>query len=163
MKKIIGLIAAMVLAAVMVTAATAGEDKVYICHASGQAGTLKFETLYLPPAGVAAHFENGGTPKAGHELDYFGECTEEPPPTDYCETLEGVQGPEDECPPVTELTELPVGVTFNEATCTTGPSVRFVKTATPLGQRPFYNVTPDPPYVTGVEYTFTADDFKDDR
>ena len=51
---------------------------------------------------------------------------------------------------------LPVGVTFTEATCTTGPSAQFVKTfIAGVGLRPFYNVLPDPPFVPGVEYTFS--------
>lgn len=54
-------------------------EKVTICHAAGQAGTTKFVTLELPPAGVAAHFTNNGTPKAGHELDYFGPCINDSP------------------------------------------------------------------------------------
>ena len=51
---------------------------------------------------------------------------------------------------------LPVGVTFTEATCTTGPSAQFVKTfIAGVGLRPFYNVLPDPPFVPGVEYKFS--------
>lgn len=54
---------------------------------------------------------------------------------------------------------LPAGVTFTEATCTTGPSFQFVKTATPLGMRPFYNVEGplvDGKPVAGATYTITA-------
>ena len=156
---ILGLVA--VLALGLGTAALAGDhppggDKIYICHASGQAGTTKFETLYLPPAGVAAHFENNGTPKAGHELDYFGPCNEEPPPTDYCDTLPGVQGEDEDCPPpVTQPIEVTAGVTFTEATCTTGPSFHLVKST----GIPFYDVEGplvDGKPVAGGTYTITA-------
>src|SRR5215203_3514785 len=55
-----------------------GENgKITICHASGQAGTLKFETLELPLAGVLGHFDESGTPLAGHEQDTFGPCETE--------------------------------------------------------------------------------------
>lgn len=52
-------------------------DKVVICHASGLAGTTKYETLELPYVAVygqAGHFYENGTPRAGHEQDYLGEC-----------------------------------------------------------------------------------------
>jgi hypothetical protein len=55
--------------------ASAGAEKVVICHASGHAGTLKFETLEISPSALGAHFEENGTPKAGHEADYMGACT----------------------------------------------------------------------------------------
>lgn len=54
-----------------------GVEKITICHASGLAGTTKFETLELPyPAvfGEAGHFYENGTPRAGHEEDYLGPC-----------------------------------------------------------------------------------------
>jgi uncharacterized repeat protein (TIGR01451 family) len=50
-------------------------------------------------------------------------------------------------------------VTFNEATCTTGPSFQFVKTATEFGPRPFYFVEGplvDGKPVAGASYTITA-------
>lgn len=65
------------------TAVSAGQDKVTICHASGLAGTTKFETLTIAyPAvyGEAGHFYENGTPRAGHEQDYLGPCIE-PTPT----------------------------------------------------------------------------------
>ncbi|HET9286420.1 MAG TPA: DUF11 domain-containing protein [Gaiella sp.] len=54
---------------------------------------------------------------------------------------------------------LATGVTFNEATCTTGPSFQFVKTATEFGPRPFYSVEGplvDGKPVAGASYTVTA-------
>lgn len=64
------------------TQASAGADKITICHATG-AG--KYVTLVLPPKAVygskerSGHFNENGTPAAGHEDDYLGPCL--PPPT----------------------------------------------------------------------------------
>jgi hypothetical protein len=61
--------------------------KVTICHASGLAGTTKFETLTISENAVygrkgnAGHFEENGTPRAGHEQDYFGACKTDATPT----------------------------------------------------------------------------------
>lgn len=53
------------------------DDKVTICHAAGRAGTTQFVTLtisYNAAFGQAGHFNENGTPKAGHEDDYLGAC-----------------------------------------------------------------------------------------
>ena len=58
----------------------AAAEKVTICHAAGLADTTQFVTLTIAePAvyGPAGHFEENGTPRAGHEQDYFGECPSE--------------------------------------------------------------------------------------
>ena len=50
---------------------------VTICHAAGLEGTTQFVTLTLPEVAVfgqAGHFNEDGTPAAGHEADYLGEC-----------------------------------------------------------------------------------------
>ncbi len=67
-------------------------DKITICHAAGQDDTLRFVTLTLNEHAVygqAGHFYENGTPQAGHENDYFGECevvaTPTPTPTPICE------------------------------------------------------------------------------
>jgi outer membrane biosynthesis protein TonB len=68
--------------AIAVPLVAAGQDKVTICHASGLAGTTKFETLTIAyPAvyGPAGHFYENGTPQAGHEEDYLGPCNEPQP------------------------------------------------------------------------------------
>lgn len=68
------------------------EDKVTICHGAGQAGTTHYETLTISRNAVyqdhsqGGHFYENGTPKAGHEEDYLGECQDadpspEPSPT----------------------------------------------------------------------------------
>lgn len=54
-----------------------GNDKVTICHAAGQAGTTKYVTLNISENAVygpAGHFNENGTPQAGHEEDYLGPC-----------------------------------------------------------------------------------------
>ena len=53
---------------------------VTICHAAGLDDTTHFVTLTIgEPAvyGPGGHFNEDGTPAAGHELDYFGECVGE--------------------------------------------------------------------------------------
>ena len=57
-------------------------EMVTLCHAAGQAGTTKFETLTIPynaaygnANGNGGHFTESGTPQAGHEDDYLGACT----------------------------------------------------------------------------------------
>ena len=50
---------------------------VTLCHAAGQEGTLQFTTLtiaYNAAYGQAGHFNEDGTPTAGHENDYLGAC-----------------------------------------------------------------------------------------
>jgi hypothetical protein len=59
---------------------------VTICHAAGQEGTTHFNTLTLPYVAVygeAGHFYENGTPQAGHEDDYLGECEVLEGPGDY--------------------------------------------------------------------------------
>jgi len=50
--------------------------QVTICHAAGRAGTTHFITLTVSQNGLGAHFLSNGTPKAGHELDTLGPCTQ---------------------------------------------------------------------------------------
>lgn len=63
---------------------------VTICHATGLAGTTHFVTLTLPENAVygqAGHFNENGTPNAGHEQDYLGSCNgDETTPTDTTPT-----------------------------------------------------------------------------
>lgn len=49
-------------------------DKVTICHAAGLAGSTQFATLTIPTPALSGHFDNNGTPLAGHEEDFFGFC-----------------------------------------------------------------------------------------
>lgn len=64
---------------------SAAKDEVCICHAAGQAGTTHFVTVCANRTaiyGQAGHFNEDGTPQAGHEDDYEGRCTEPSPPPD---------------------------------------------------------------------------------
>ncbi|MFC1653942.1 hypothetical protein ACFL1M_03810, partial [Patescibacteria group bacterium] len=66
-----------------------GPEKVTLCHAAGQVGTLQYVTLtiaYPAAYGPAGHFYENGTPRAGHENDHLGPCTcEEDPDQEFCE------------------------------------------------------------------------------
>jgi len=63
--------------------------KYFVCHAAGQEGTMHFEYLELPyqaTFGQAGHFNEDGTPRAGHEDDFLtvegdGDCDGENAPT----------------------------------------------------------------------------------
>ena len=53
-------------------------EQVTICHAAGQDDTTQFVTLTIAEQaayGQAGHFNEDGTPRAGHENDYLGACT----------------------------------------------------------------------------------------
>jgi hypothetical protein len=59
-------------------------DKVTICHVAGRADdpanyitlTIGWNAVYGP----GGHFNENGTPQAGHEQDTYGECEPPPPP-----------------------------------------------------------------------------------
>jgi hypothetical protein len=55
-------------------AANASSDQVTLCHYNGQAGSDSYNTLTLPPNAASGHIDENGTPTAGHENDYLGEC-----------------------------------------------------------------------------------------
>jgi hypothetical protein len=59
--------------------AMAKPDKITICHAAGQDGTDHFVTLDLSSQSVygnGGHFEENGTPRAGHQGDHLGPCAD---------------------------------------------------------------------------------------
>jgi hypothetical protein len=79
------------LAAAGVRPAFGTNEKITICHAAGQEGTTKFVTLELPPAAVfgpGGHFNENGTPAAGHEQDYMGPCRGDTTSTETTGTTE---------------------------------------------------------------------------
>ena len=54
------------------------EKKITICHAAGRDGTTHYRTLdisYNAVYGPGGHFNENGTPRAGHENDHLGACT----------------------------------------------------------------------------------------
>lgn len=130
MKKLmigVALLASLLVAVAVGTASGGPPTMVTICHASGQAGTLKFETLTIPENAVypnaqghGGHFGEGGTVLAGHEQDYFGAC-HETPPIDVCPDMDGVQtDPEDCAPPVDQCPNI-AGVQTDPEDCEQPP------------------------------------------
>src|SRR5262245_31943974 len=104
-------------------------DKVTICHASGLAGTTKFETLTIGHQAVygpGGHFNENGTPQAGHEQDYFGPCM-----TDTTTTPTGTT-PTDTTPTDTTPTDTTPTTPTETTPTTTTPGMRC-----PPGQGPF--------------------------
>jgi hypothetical protein len=76
-----------VCAGVWAGAATGGDNhKVVICHAAGQAGTTKYVTIEVDEHALKGHFDENGTPQAGHEQDYMGACHTDTTPTDTTPT-----------------------------------------------------------------------------
>jgi hypothetical protein len=58
-------------------ASAAPPEKVVICHAAGLEDVpANWVTLELPLEALNGHFDEQGTPQAGHEEDYFGTCEE---------------------------------------------------------------------------------------
>ncbi len=90
-------------------------EKITICHAAGLAGTQHFETLtisYSAVYGPGGHFNENGTPQAGHERDYLGPCISALPtqtltPTSTATTVIIIVTPE-ETPEVTPTDELDI-------------------------------------------------------
>ena len=80
-KVVIALVMILIVGFTARTVTAGGDDgKVTLCHASGQSGTLHYETLtvgYPAAYGEAGHFYENGTPRAGHEDDYLGPCRPE--------------------------------------------------------------------------------------
>jgi LPXTG-motif cell wall-anchored protein len=126
--------------------------KVTICHAAGQEGTDKYLTLTISEHAVykdrGGHFYENGTPRAGHENDYFGECkvqettttsTTVPPTTSVVTTtIPETSVPETSAPgttlPETSAPETTVpSTTFPETTVpeTTVPTATTVEVGTP--------------------------------
>lgn len=61
---------------------TAPADKVTICHAAGLDGTTHFVEITISENaafGKAGHFDENGTPNAGHEDDSIGPCDKKEP------------------------------------------------------------------------------------
>ncbi len=77
MKKVIAAVLLTVGSLTIYAGVNANEEKVTICHAAGQDGTTQYVTLTISrnaAFGQAGHFNEDGTPQAGHENDYLGAC-----------------------------------------------------------------------------------------
>lgn len=112
---------------VAVTVAPATNDKVTICHVAGLASDpANYITLTIAPAAVfgpGGHFNEDGTPQAGHEQDTMGACNPPPPPPfDQCENIPGDQPEGTDCnpppPPCTENCTPPPPPPGGEHKCT---------------------------------------------
>ena len=60
-----------------VAAPAMAAEQVTLCHGAGQDDTTHFVTLTIAEEaayGQAGHFNENGTPRAGHEQDYLGAC-----------------------------------------------------------------------------------------
>ena len=70
-------------------------DFVTFCHVAGRAeDPANTVTLTLPSNAVfgqGGHFNEDGTPQAGHEQDHLGACETPPTPTDVCPNVDGNQ------------------------------------------------------------------------
>ena len=76
---------------------------VTICHAAGLEATTRFVTLIIPEPAATAHFDDDGTPRAGHEDDYFGACAGD------IDTTTTTTPVDDTTTTVTEVTIVPAG------------------------------------------------------
>jgi hypothetical protein len=84
MTKVLGGLAAIALLFTLVLPTLATKsDKVYVCHAAGQADQpANWVTLYVPATESGypqGHFTEQGTQEAGHEQDYLGPCEGDTP------------------------------------------------------------------------------------
>lgn len=91
-------IATLIVAVAIPLTAMGKSEKIVICHAAGQGGTENFVTLELAPQAVygnGGHFEENGTPSAGHEGDHLGACSQDSGSTSEGTdtTLAGDDGP----------------------------------------------------------------------
>lgn len=107
MKRLITVVMTMGVALVAATAAVANDnhkpEKITICHVAGLASDpANYITLELPPQAVygnGGHFNEDGTPQAGHEQDSLGACNPPPPPHDECSNIPGNQPEGYDCYP----------------------------------------------------------------
>ncbi|HXV69831.1 MAG TPA: hypothetical protein VEB69_00350 [Acidimicrobiia bacterium] len=77
-------IATLIIAVAIPLTAAGKPDKITICHAAGHDGTDNFVTLELSWQAVygnGGHFEENGTPSAGHQGDSLGACVGDSPST----------------------------------------------------------------------------------
>lgn len=119
MRRLLAIITVLLLTLGLAAPALAtGRGKVTLCHAAGLEGTTKYVTItvgYPAAYGPAGHFYENGTPRAGHEQDYLGECIE--PTTTTTE-------------PTTTTTEVPPSTTTSSTTTTVAPTTTTTVIAT---------------------------------
>ncbi len=137
MKKILIAAAAVISTALMIgvfaAPTQADNDRVTLCHAAGQDGTLQYVTLtisYNAAFGQAGHFNEDGTPQAGHEDDYLGECIGDTTTTTEAATTTAVETTAVETT-VVETTAVETTVVETTVVETTEPTTTGVETTVP--------------------------------
>lgn len=99
------------------------QERITFCHAAGQDDTTQFVTLTLPynaVFGQAGHFNEDGTPAAGHEHDYLGPCEEDPSTPTTTTTTQGS----------TTSTTTSIPTTTTTPPTTTSPTTSTIQTTT---------------------------------
>lgn len=119
-------------------------EKITICHAAGLDGTTHYETLTIgAPAvfGPGGHFNENGTPQAGHEQDYLGECetTNTTPTTSSTTTSEPTTTTETTAPSST--TSTPDPTTTTTLPSSTAPSTTAQSPTTTNSLLPFTGIS----------------------
>lgn len=144
---------ALFLVGLVLPAAGTPADQVTLCHAAGQEGTTQFVTLTISANaafGQAGHFNEDGTPRAGHEEDYLGECvvTTTTIPEEVTTTTADQSTTTTAPAPTTTLPEvlIPTPIPEETTTTTTTPeatttTVELTTTSTLIEVRPPVTVT----------------------
>lgn len=133
------------------TAPASPGSSVTLCHAAGREGTIKFITLTIPynaAFGQAGHFNEDGTPNAGHEEDYLGPCqdsestttttspsTTTSPPTSSTTTTSS-SSTTSTIPPTTSSTTPATSTTSTGPSTTSVPTTSVPSTTTTSGSVP---------------------------
>jgi len=68
------LLATILIAGVTGSASAGDEEKVTICHVSGNGHQHTLSIGYMAAFGPAGHFSPDGSPREGHLDDYLGRC-----------------------------------------------------------------------------------------
>ena len=77
---VVGIICiSLILAAILITGVTGtasadNEDKITICHISGNGHLHTLSVGYMAVYGPAGHLYPDGSPREGHQEDYLGPC-----------------------------------------------------------------------------------------
>lgn len=147
--------------------ALAQAEKVTICHVAGQLGSEQYVEItaaYNAVYGQAGHFNEDGTPNAGHEQDIEGPCptvetttTTAAPTTTTTQatttTVDGTTTTTDD-PPSSTTTEPPPETTSTSTTPTTAPTTTSAGPSTSITETTL--VQPPPPIEQPDALPFTG-------
>lgn len=118
---------ALIVGALLVSPVIATTDKVTICHAAGLDGTDHYVRIVVSDNAIFGHFENPGTPLAGHEDDILLQGEQECPTVSLSPTPTPLTSPT-AIPTLSESPSPSVTPTPSESP---NPSVRASDTPTP--------------------------------